>query len=1448
MKHTFYKSLLAITLTLLTLPVLGQDFMDIHFKDGSFKTIHLDNVKEISTSMIDADGILHANSLFQHILTNTDDEYVFDLTEIDSISFTKYNEQVVIVNTEKALETALPILTECQTIDDAEAQIEAIKKSEGVETAWVEGDFVFIKIQDGEVISFHYDPTKMEERDENIEMQTSSINRAIPLVLGKLKNSSGENLKAVVANQQDFVYTRWRYDQRENFMHPLKNKLDEAGFEAVYLEKPDLDFFYESLFDFDVIFLSTHGGIIDGEHALMTSESLGMIEVGANKIDAKKAVLTTEYNKIFEEPRFKGKEDCMFLTYEEEQRLLDNGEVKIYWVSYVCIKESFFKSVVKRDFSNPNSFFFNAACQSLMGDNELANRLLSRGLGTYVGYTQSNYYGQEAGCTMLMEMLTGVSAEKAYKDLSEHPITDEDESVSVTGTYKDEYIVKYKTNFWGNRVEKERYTASVNLVSDKAKCFIVPVITESVNNTTANNSYKSRDEVVITGFTTSLAPESISCGFEYGLNPHNLVQNVTADIENVEDNENGNCLFRTSITGLIPSYTYYYRAYTYDGLNYNYGDVCSFTIDKLVDLVLSFAGNISLNVDEITTINITSGNGSYDIENSNETVATITVDGEKIDIEAVSPGTTTITVIDNKTGQTASFQVTVEEEENTSLFCPDHNHPHVIDLGLPSGTKWACCNVGSDKPEDYGSYYAWGETQTKETYNWSTYYYCNGSENSMTKYCIDDTFGKVDDKTELDPEDDVATVNWGSNWQIPSTEQLNELINSDYTTAEWISTDGIYGMKITSKINGNSIFLPASGYYSDSVRDADSNGNYWSRSLGTSYSNRSRFLYFDFEKIGANYIEKRLFGQSVRAVVRPETTDLPVSQNKVTMGEGDIKMIQILSGSGSYTCGYDNNGVVNVSINNNTITIEALKIGDVVITVADKESGKLARIDVEVTGPSLSKVLFFGKEVDGATYNVYKQIIDKNDIHTNPDGWKTYKSQIILEVIRDGNATSYVVDNDIYLDSEDNHHSGQIPCMLIDLRNQMIYLFCNSKDAKSTNYTMDGYFYSAQLDNLTFDRQNVFGNSNWGWYPYFTYNEDVLSVQHFSFAGYYAMTSVRNSSSWSTSKGNYIKPDDFMINSMEHEKTLVITDQGGMLCDLANITGAYTAKDGDILTGTLGGKYKISIADGATVYLKDVVIKGVYDDNYKWAGLTCLGDATIVLSGTNNIKGYASGYPGIQVAVNKTLIIEGDGSLIASSSDRGAGIGGGDDIDCGNIIINSGNITATGKGPSAGIGGGMHLLRSGHSVVGDITINGGTVVASGGGAGIGTAGGGYGGYTSVCGNITIKGGNITAEGGTGGNGPGIGAAQLTECGDIMISGGIVTATASGYYAAGIGCGYQARCGNITITNGVTQVTATKTSYAPNSIGAGLQGTCGIVTIGGVEVSNTEESPYIYPAP
>ena len=210
------------------------------------------------------------------------------------------------------------------------------------------------------------------------------------------------------------------------------------------------------------------------------------------------------------------------------------------------------------------------------------------------------------------------------------------------------------------------------------------------------------------------------------------------------------------------------------------------------------------------------------------------------------------------------------EEESTShnksgVGTPNANGHEYVDLGLPSGLLWATCNVGADSPEEYGDYFAWGETQPKAEYEWVTYKWSEGSDDELTKYCTDSDCGDVDDKTILELSDDAANANWGGDWRMPTAEEIEEL--RDNCTWDWIIQNGVNGYSVTGP-NGNSIFLPAAGYRGDlGLDEAGSGGCYWSSSLDTYGSTDASHLYFD-----SGYVNRgtcsRDYGYTVRPVMR----------------------------------------------------------------------------------------------------------------------------------------------------------------------------------------------------------------------------------------------------------------------------------------------------------------------------------------------------------------------------------------------------------------------------------------------------------------------------------------------------------------------------------------------------------------------------------------------------
>lgn len=239
----------------------------------------------------------------------------------------------------------------------------------------------------------------------------------------------------------------------------------------------------------------------------------------------------------------------------------------------------------------------------------------------------------------------------------------------------------------------------------------------------------------------------------------------------------------------------------------------------------------------------------------------------------------------------------------------------MVDLGLPSGLKWANMNVGATTEEDFGLYFAWGETvgYTNNTndghsFNWSNYNYCNGTSDSMTKYCtISSNYGTVDNKTILEPEDDAAHVNWGDNWRMPTDVEWLELCTN--CTWTWTTVNDIYGCNVIGP-NGNRIFLPAAGYRTGSVlRDASgwsAYGYYWSSSLHTSYSwgayvsnpDQAWRYYFSRSGNGNVSISNRYMGQSVRAVYGESTPEPENPEDAVDNTPVGVEMVDLNLPSG----------------------------------------------------------------------------------------------------------------------------------------------------------------------------------------------------------------------------------------------------------------------------------------------------------------------------------------------------------------------------------------------------------------------------------------------------------------------------------------------------------------------------------------------------------------------
>ena len=308
-----------------------------------------------------------------------------------------------------------------------------------------------------------------------------------------------------------------------------------------------------------------------------------------------------------------------------------------------------------------------------------------------------------------------------------------------------------------------------------------------------------------------------------------------------------------------------------------------------------------------------------------------------------------------------------------------YTEPEAVDLGLPSGLKWASFNLGASKPEEYGEYFAWGETEPKDAYTWSNYKWCiDGNDHAITKYCsISSRFdygynGFTDGKIILDPEDDAAYVNLGGKWRIPADWEWAELL--DNCSSAWTTENGVYGCRFTSNLNNNSIFFPAAGVCINSSLYFTDSCTFWSSSLDT-YSSDSAMLAFfgpdEMEIDGAS----RYGGPTIRPVygdlviIPVESVSLDKTELELFVGDFSDLVATILPDNASIKSviwSSSNDAVASVTSG----TVTGWMAGSAVITVATINGEKTASCLVTVKDPSIPEAIDMGLSVKWASFNL----------------------------------------------------------------------------------------------------------------------------------------------------------------------------------------------------------------------------------------------------------------------------------------------------------------------------------------------------------------------------------------------------------------------------------------------------------------------------------------------
>lgn len=570
MKTNVLKCLAFIAATILSVPSFGQDYLKIYFHDGTTERHFLSLVQKITTTKYDSDGLLHQDYQMQQIIM-ADTTYSYPIAEIDSITYRKVEEEDIEKSYDEVIPFAGHFFAQCSTVEEMEQHLDEIRQHEKVDSVWRSGQAITIRFLDGFDVSFYY-PVNTDNQyqlSSGDETGYTSIRLSGNISELNLVNNVYSSKKVVIANQQS--RDTGRNDNTEQMFLPLKQEFESLGFVTDYEDCPDLDFFSQRIDDYDIVFLTTHGCYDGQKHWILTGEYIGETVFKNQEVHD-----MLKKNWDLNESHFDLDQLKYIFLPERRDKLIGDT----VYACYVMISEEYLKSRPYR--FNEGSIFFNVACESMKGEGQLttsegftangnsslADILLGGGIDMYFGYNESNWGGQTSGSYLFQYMLQGCSEEKAFALLHD--------KLKHEGAKYYAHLIDYGQSALSNH------------------SFIVRTYTQPVQ---ANEAPYSNEKIAVTGFTSKLVSPRIDpgnvlrdvdiiSGFRYGTSPSLSSYSQTEDCGlQFSNTEYGNCKFTAEIP-VNPGQTIYYQAYTYDGINYNLGEICSFTAPEHSDAEL----------------------------------------------------------------------------------------------------------------------------------------------------------------------------------------------------------------------------------------------------------------------------------------------------------------------------------------------------------------------------------------------------------------------------------------------------------------------------------------------------------------------------------------------------------------------------------------------------------------------------------------------------------------------------------------------------------------------------------------------------------------------------------------------------------------------------------------------------------------------------------------------
>ncbi len=734
MKTRIFKYIAVVALLFMAIPMQGQNYLKLWFKDGHTERHFMHLVKSISATKYDLEGNLHSDYQMQQIIME-DTTYSYYIADIDSMSFKKVDEEILVKTIKSTVSSIESIYKQCNGLENMIYRMDEIRNIEGVDSVWNVGSDVIVQIRDWRKIFYHFH----DYESESVASFSQKAKQTLPKQLTTVKAPKVFNqYNSVDVAIVDQTAKDERFSDAVTQLGKLPDYFNYLGFNAEYItcSEVNLDFFKNRMFNYDVVHIQSHGSYDGKRHWIWTGQELSPMELTVftlNDVDA--------WNVLY---------DIDEVAPSHFDEIRNNQIVDLY---YLGVSEDFIQKGNVFGGHEP-TIIFNGTCVSLKGNDHyvrviqgtydsvtksykdhitetyndhvecstsLADIFHQKGADIYFGYTESQSVGPYASYWLFRWMLDGNSEGSALYHLHRlyRPYTD------VKLADKDGNVVSY---YLLDLFAPNYY------IDEPKSTFLVKTKTIDCG---VNSELEGTNKVTLIGETTIFDIEEtiVTCGFKYGADP-----DLLKDVEEVEvekeklltgDYYSGNVIFSADIPIPAGCKRLYYQAYTYDRIYRNLGEILY-----------------------------------YDVP------------------EASTP---------------------------YHDLCPDGNHPHMIDLGLPSGTKWSCCNVGASVPTAYGNYYAWGETSTKSTYTKENYKYHHTDSDGKYVY-----------------EDATFTM-------APTPDQVKELFAN--CTATETSVDGVAGEKLTSKKNGKKIFLPYGGAKGTSTVGVGEEYQYWTSQLEKSASN-----------------------------------------------------------------------------------------------------------------------------------------------------------------------------------------------------------------------------------------------------------------------------------------------------------------------------------------------------------------------------------------------------------------------------------------------------------------------------------------------------------------------------------------------------------------------------------------------------------------------------------